>query len=250
MRAAPMSRCARVLAARPTPLVEVRPQPGVLRRTAAHVVACAAVRGPGGGLPAEDRRTGACRAGYRRAQDLSGPDPAALCVSSSAEGRTAGGSAYDRIQFFVTRDCGTGHRYSSASWSWRSRRRRGPQGVRPGQNSTAVSGAVHVDMVVVVAGPAGLQAFSERQGSTAFGGALTFQFFMVVAEGEVFKVYAKDRIQLLHPRTRLVPWMRLLQGVFALFTQVKKVRGWVRTRTVRGLQSMDAGGSWRLHGAR
>ena len=37
---------------------------------------------------------------------------------------------------------------------------------------------------------------------------LTFQFLKVVVEGEVFSVYAKIRIQLLDPRTRLVLRMR------------------------------------------
>ena len=70
-----------VLAARPTPLVEVRPQPGVLRHTAAHIedivlfvqildVLVPQLGGPGGGPLAGARRAGACRAGYRRAQDL------------------------------------------------------------------------------------------------------------------------------------------------------------------------------------
>ena len=119
-----------VLAARPTPLAEVRPLLGVLRHTAAHIVdivpyvqiprcACAAVGGPGGGIPAEDRRVGACRAGYRRAQD-----PAALCVPSSTQGRRVGGSAYDRTLFlFTAADCRADHRLSSSSGSVRSRRR-------------------------------------------------------------------------------------------------------------------------------
>ena len=46
-----------VLAARPTPLAEVRPQLGVLRHTARY--SGAAVGGLGGGAPAEDRRAGA-----------------------------------------------------------------------------------------------------------------------------------------------------------------------------------------------
>ena len=65
-----------VFAARPTPLAEVRPQPGVLRHTAVHIVdilsietfvACsgsrysgAAVGRQGVGTPAEDRRAGDC----------------------------------------------------------------------------------------------------------------------------------------------------------------------------------------------
>ena len=47
-----------------------------------------------------------------RAQDLSGPNPAAFCGTSSAQGRTVGGSACDRILFFFTAaDC----RHSSSS---------------------------------------------------------------------------------------------------------------------------------------
>ena len=54
--------------------------------------ACAGDAKSGGGSAAEDRRAGACRAGYRRAavpKDLSGPDPAAVCVPSSAQGQNS-----------------------------------------------------------------------------------------------------------------------------------------------------------------
>ena len=54
---------------------------------------------------------------------------------------------------------------------------------------------------------------------------LTVQFLMVV----LFKVFARDRFLLLHPHTRLVLRMRLLQVFFARFPE-KKVRGWVRPR--------------------
>ena len=81
--------------------------------------------------------------------------------------------------------------------------------------------------------------------------SLTFQFLMVVVGlvRHAFKVSPRDRVQkrfvelifrvvevftdqLLppHPRTHLVPWMRLLHGGSALFPEVKKVRCWVRTR--------------------
>ena len=72
-----------VLAARPTPLVEVRPQPGVQRHTAEQIfetfvpvqVLDAPVPQMGGGtgggrIHEEARCAGAGRAGYRRAQDL------------------------------------------------------------------------------------------------------------------------------------------------------------------------------------
>ena len=49
----------------------------------------------------------------------------------------------------------------------------------------------------------------------------TFQFLRVVAGEEVSSVYAQTRIQLLHLRA-LMPWMRLLQGFFALFPKSKK----------------------------
>ena len=72
-----------------------------------------------GGTLAEDRCAGACRAGYRCAQDLSGPNPTAFCGSSSAEGRTVGESTHDRVFLFLTAaDCRADHRHSS-SRSWR-----------------------------------------------------------------------------------------------------------------------------------
>ena len=48
--------------------------------------------------------------------------------------------------------------------------------------------------------------------------SLTFQFRVM----EVFTVYAQDKFLLLHPRTHLVPWMRLLQGFFSHFSQIQK----------------------------
>ena len=68
------------LAARPTPLVEVRPQLGVLRHSVAHIVDFLplvqilddpVLQVKGGEGTEEDRCAGAGRAGYRRAQDLS-----------------------------------------------------------------------------------------------------------------------------------------------------------------------------------
>ena len=69
-----------VLAARPTPLVEVRPQPGVLRHTGAHIVDFSPFvqilddpvpqmgEGTSGRIHEEARCAGAGRAGYRRAK--------------------------------------------------------------------------------------------------------------------------------------------------------------------------------------
>ena len=101
----------------------------------------------------------------------------------------------------------------------------------------------------------------EVQGTTAFSeqNSSTFQFLKVVVDGsfeEAFKVSRKDRVQqraveqitltlqflrvvaglevlkvssrallVLHPRTRLVPWMGLLQGFFALLPKSKKSAG-------------------------
>ena len=76
---------------------------------------------------------------------------------------------------------------------------------------------------------------------------LTFQFLMVVAEEEVFAVNAQIRIQLLHPRTRLMLRMRFLQGGFALFSTEKKceVGSALGVGTECGLYSVHAGGSSR-----
>ena len=63
---------------------------------------------------------------------------------------------------------------------------------------------------------------------------LTLQFLRVVAALEVLK--ASSRVLLaLHPRTRLVPWMRLLLGFFALFPKSEKVRGWTLIHGLRRL---------------
>ena len=76
--------------------------------------------------------------GCRSAQDLASRFSHANTCSRNAEGRTVGGSAYDRILFFVARDCGAERRHSSSSRSWRSRR---SLRFRLGQDSTAFFGA-------------------------------------------------------------------------------------------------------------
>ena len=94
---------------------EVRPQPGVLQHTAAHVRghlavrpdsrgACAAVGEPGGGIHADARHCDP-GAGYRSAQALSRQNSTAFCSSSSAEGRTVGGSADGVVLLFSAADC-------------------------------------------------------------------------------------------------------------------------------------------------
>ena len=119
-----------VLAARPTPLVEVRPQAGgsavhhgAHRRYLAARPdsrrACAAVGEPGGGIHADARHCDP-RAGCRSAQALSRQNSAGFSGSSSAEGGTVGGSAHDRVLLFsAAADCRADHRHpSSRSWRW------------------------------------------------------------------------------------------------------------------------------------
>ena len=48
--------------------------------------------------------------------------------------------------------------------------------------------------------------------------SLTFPFRVT----DVFTVYAQDKFLLLHPRTHLVPWMRLLQGFLSTFPHIQK----------------------------
>ena len=97
---------------------------------------CAARGGPAAERPPVLRHVsaGGCRAGYRRAQDLTGQDSAALggLSASTADGGPAGGSAHDRFLCFSTAA------HSCSSWSRRSWRRRRSSRVttRTGFNST------------------------------------------------------------------------------------------------------------------
>ena len=104
------------------------------------------------------------------------------------------------------------------------------------------------------AGRGGLQGARPGQNSAAFveQNTLKFQFLEVVVEEEVFSFYAKIRIQLLHPRTRLVLRMRFLKEFFALFSGRKRcdTTSAFGVGTASALEPMDAGGSWRAHGAR
>ena len=132
--------------------------------------ACAAVGEPGGGPLAWDRRAGACRAGYRRAQDLSGQGPAALRLSSFTESWTVGGSADDRLLFFSAAAYRQADRWhSSFLWSRRSWWREEVYKVHA-QN---------------------------RIQQCLWSRTLTFQFLMVVVDGsvmEALKVSPKDRV--------------------------------------------------------
>ena len=200
-----------VLAARPTPLVEVRPQPGVLRHTVAHFVDLSpfvqilddlvpvldflqkidapalveqVIAVPKISL---DRIPQRCpRRRPRRAEQL--VEVPTIISYSSLQQRIA----EQTIDIPVPHD--------------RSGRGGGGslQGFSQGQGTTAFSGAEFVDIPVpqgrggeVVRG--GLQGFSQGQGSTAFGGdSSTFQFLRVVVGRlfeEAFKVSRKDRVQ-------------------------------------------------------
>ena len=197
-----------VLAARPTPLVEVRATAGgsaahrgVHRRCCAHGTdprcACAAFGGTGGGSPSEDRCAVASRAGYQRAQDLTGLGSASHGgpSSSAADGGTVDGSAHDRVLFFSSgADCRADRRYSS-SRSWRGR-------------------GWHVEVVDRIQ----LHLWSR---SLTFRLAVVFQVLpdrivqRTVEQILVLKIVSLDRIQL---RT----WCRpLLSEVFQVFSQVR-----------------------------
>ena len=167
-----------VLAARPTPLVEVRPQPGVLRHTGAHIVDFSPfvqilddpvpqMGGTGGRIHEEARCAGVGRAGYRRAQVLflTGSRNAVRVLVRA--GRT---SWWKCLRSYRTLPCSSG--LSNRSLTFQFLRvglggggLGGLQGVSQRQGSTAFSGADHVD--IPVPHGRGLQGFLPGQGSTA-----------------------------------------------------------------------------------
>ena len=128
------------------------------------------------------------------------------------------------------------------------------QGFSRGQGTTAFRGAEFVDIPV----PGSWWACCSRRHSrflarTGFNIVQWSRIFQHSSSSEswrgreVFSVYAQTRIQLLHPRA-LMPWMRLLQGFFALFPTIKKSAGlgsalggrnWVRT-LIHGLRRLIA----------
>ena len=93
-----------------------------------------------------------------------------VAVPTISLDRTVGGSAFDRILFLSAWAYGAQRRHSSSSWSVAiGAVEGGLQGLRPGQISTALGGAVHVDNPVPGGrggrvGHGGLQGVSQGQG--------------------------------------------------------------------------------------
>ena len=139
-----------VLAARPTPLVEVRPQPGVLRHTGAHIVDFSPFvqilddpvpqmgEGTSGRIHEEARCAGAGRAGYRRAKisldrvSKRCPHPRTRRADRLVEVPTI--ISYSSLQ----------QRTSGQIVDIPVPHGRGLQGFLPGQGSTASSSSSHV----------------------------------------------------------------------------------------------------------
>ena len=114
-----------VLAARPTPLVEVRPQSEVRRHTVEQIIVTFV---PVQVLDAPVPQMGTQLVEFMQKLDtatpeqvievpkLSSSNSTAFCGSSSAEGRTVGGSAYDHILLFSPEaECRADHRHSCSS---------------------------------------------------------------------------------------------------------------------------------------
>ena len=231
-----------MLAARPTPLVEVRPQGGSAAHRGAHRRylavrvdsrgACAAV----GGI----RWWNSCRRSTRcHSSTKLSPCPTSLWTESHSLLRVVVRAGQNRwwkcLRSYPT--LLDSSELPSRSLTFQFLRvvaieaaagEGGLQGLRPRQNSTALGGALHVDIPVPHGrggrvGQGGLQGFSPGRGSTAFSGADLVD--IPVPRGGGFT----DLFLLLHPRTRLVLWLRLLEG-FSHFSPHEKVRSWVRTR--------------------
>ena len=221
-----------VLAARPTPLVEVRPLPGVLRHAAAHIedivpyVQILDVPVP--------------QLGDRVVDLLREIDAPALVEQVIAVPKIS----LDRVpQRSVCR-----------------RARRAEQLVEvPTIVSYSSLQQRTAKQTVDIPVPLGRGDRGDRIQQCLWSRTLTFQFLMVVMDGsvmEAFKVSPRDRVPqrfveqitltlqflnfvaalevlkassrvllVLHPRTRLVPWMRLLLWFFALFPKSKKKCG-------------------------
>ena len=192
-----------VLAARPTPLVEVRPQPGVLRHTAAHfediVTSCRSlmclcrswrtllrkidapalveqvIAVPKISVDRVPQRS-ACRRSRRAEQLVEVPTIVSYC------------SLHGNVEQNV--DIPVPHRRGG---------RGGLQDLRPGQDSTAFCGADHVDNPVPRVG--GLQGFLPRHASIASSSH---------SPGAADEAFTRE---------------------FSRFSpNFNKVRGWVRTR--------------------
>ena len=134
---------------------------------------------------------GDCRAGYWRAQDLTGQDCAALgrLSASAADGGPVGGCADCRVLFFAPSAYCRADRWHSSSGSCTRRR------------SVEVFKVYSQDRIQ--------QRFTSSK-------PLTFQF----RAGKAFKALAQDRVQqLLH--LTLVLQIKLGKGFFALFPEGK-----------------------------
>ena len=224
-----------VLAARPTPLVEVRPQLGVQRHSAEQVIETfVPVQVLDAPVPqmgevqvvefiAEVRRAGGCRAGYRSAEDPVGQDSTTYggLFTPAADGGTVAGGADDCI-------------FSSLQWAVEQYGdfpvppgcggqggEGGLQGFSPGQGSAAYGGAEFVGIPVPGCGGGGgscgsLQGFRPGQNSTAD----VEQNVDIPARGGLHG-FLQSRV-LPHPVVCMTLRMRILQGVFALFPFEKK----------------------------
>ena len=230
-----------VLAARPTLLVEVGPQPGVLRHTAAHIVDI---------LPyVQILDVLVPQLGDQVVELLQEIDAPALVEQVVAVPKISLTGSRSALCVVVR----GGHNSwwkcprSCSSLLYSSR--------MPSRSSSFQFLTVVAIGAVLEEEREGLQGFrpDRIQQRLAEQCMLTFQFLMVVVVGlvrEAFKVSPRDRVQqrlveqisltfqfrvvevftdqflLLHPRTHLVPWMRLLQVFFfRTFLQSQKKSG-------------------------
>ena len=170
----------------------------------------------GGTVPAP--RFARPRAGCRSAQDLVFTPSFSLAPGSlGADGGTVGGSARIRAV-----GCSVA---AGAGCSWKSLRFTPWTGLFVSVWSRTWTFQFLTVMAVGLVGEVfKVHAQDRIQQRFMEQNTLTFQFLKIVVEVEVFSVYAQIRIQLLHPRTRLVLRMSFLQGVFALFPRGKSAR--------------------------
>ena len=155
--------------------------------------------GSGGGGAAEARRAG-CRAGHRSALDLFGPGPPAFCHSTSAGGRTVGGSA-DGAGIFTGGHCRAG----------------------PGAEGSGTGGADRVKSSSSGSARGWREVFKVNEQDTVqqrrtWSRSLTFQLAV-----EAFKVFTQARVPLLpHRVVCMTTQMREFKGFFRIFPQPKK----------------------------
>ena len=143
----------------------------------------------------------------------------------------------------------------------------GLQGLRPGQDSTAFSGADHVDTPVPLdrggrAWRRGLQGFSQEQNSIAFRGADHGDIPVPLGRGAGRCLHAFSPGQgssASSSMDRSFVAEGAFDGFFRTFAGVKKVRGppasaeitrlvfFFTQRSRRALQLMESGGLWPWH---